>query len=107
MRLKSTVQLHGLTPQAVLAMLVADEVYEANGFELIVTSCNDLEHSPKSLHQHGRAFDSRVRHIADHDVRERIRQEISQKLPGFDVLLEEYPDHPDNDHIHVEWDPIT
>ncbi len=67
-----------------------------------VTSANDGDHIEGSLHLDNRAFDIRIKNIIG-DVQKEARAwaERMQVALGdnYDVLLED-------DHIHVEYDPV-
>jgi len=101
--LKAGVSLRNLQPQALLAAIVADQVFAAHavwhpgGERLcVITSANDSKHKPNSLHPKGLALDIRTRTVANAEV---LAEIIGHHLgPDFDVIAE-------SDHIHVEWDP--
>ena len=98
--LKHGVRLIGLTPQIVLAIVIAGGVYERDGLELVVTSVTDGRHMRGSLHYVGAAVDFRVprddKGVPDGS---QLRQRLAEALgPDFDVVDE-------GDHIHVEWQP--
>lgn len=115
--LKLGVNLDGLKPQTLLAMIVVNQVYSSNKFACTITSCNDGKHSVSSLHYLGRAFDVRTKNlqvwtraqldaVATLKLKETIVSMIKTQLgPQFDVLLEDL--NTANEHIHVEWDPKT
>lgn len=98
MRYTASCRMDDLTPQILLALIIADEVYKAHGVEMWITSINDSGHMKGSLHYKGRAVDLRVRNIpAEH--RFKIPKILKSRLsPGYDVIDE-------GDHIHIEWDP--
>ncbi len=112
--LKAGVKLKDLTPQAALALSIALDVYRAFGLKPVVTS----GWRPDALlHTLGKAFDLRLPSRCgthanltpaqfDEAVTTAIRDALGGPRPGseFDVLLERFRD-PNNDHIHVEWDP--
>lgn len=100
MKLKSTVVVKpGLSPEILLAIMVADSVFKEHGSELIITSIFDShDDRPKSLHHKGYAVDLRTRHLrtGEGDI---IKNKIQVWLGGaYDVILEK-------DHIHMEFDP--
>jgi hypothetical protein len=98
-RLKDGVSLAGLTPQALLIAVVADQVYAANGASVcVITSGSDGAHKPKSKHYDGKALDFRTLMLTA-DKQQKVRAEIAAALgTDFDVILE-------SDHIHAEFDP--
>jgi len=98
MKLKKGVKLTGLQPQILVAIIVADSVYQSKGVELIITSGNDSKHSVNSLHYKGLAVDLRTRYFTQ-DVAMAVTKEIAENLGNeFDVLFEK-------NHIHIEYDP--
>lgn len=97
MKFKKGVKVYGVRPELLLAIMVAEKVYEKNSLEFTITSINDGKHSRNSLHPFGFAFDLRTRHIAP-DRQHMIRDEIANSLTDeYDVVLED-------DHIHLEYD---
>lgn len=96
MMLKAGVRLLGIRPEMVVAIMVAQEVYRANGADLAVTSVIDGTHSRASKHYTGCGVDLRTRHLQDPA---KVHRELKDALgEDFDVILED-------DHIHVEYDP--
>jgi hypothetical protein len=81
------------------AIGVAEGVYDAYGFGLVVTSIDDSKHGDKSKHYPGLAVDLRTRHL-DSGSKAAIYKKLQDKLEwlGYDVVLEQ-------DHFHVEYDP--
>ena len=93
-----TVELKELAPQLVLAILMAQEVYNEYDCDLVLTSANDSSHSTSSLHYSGSAVDLRTSNLPDGRAVE-VRDKIASKLnKDFDVVLE-------GDHIHLEYQP--
>jgi len=103
LRLKAGVRLADLAPQMVLAAVVVDSIYTANGnLECWITSANDSKHSERSWHYKGRALDFRTKTYAGDRVE--LLNEVKEDLGAdFDVLLEGLGT--DNEHLHVEYDP--
>lgn len=94
-QLKAGVRTAGIRPEIVLALHVAEGIWQAQGRELVVTSLTDGRHSRTSLHYAGAAVDLR---IWDLDA-ERARRELAEALgEDYDVVLEK-------DHIHCEFQP--
>ncbi len=93
--LKKGVRLHGIKPEIVLALVIADQVYMELGHELVITSVIDGKHSRASIHYTGGAVDLRI--PGEHGIA--VRNRIARRVGGdFDVVLE-------SDHIHIEWQP--
>lgn len=98
MELKPGVKLANLSPQIVLALTVADQLYRERGISLVVTSVSDSKHGAGSLHYSGQAADLRTRTVPVKQ-RQALRDAIARMLGAeFDVVLE-------SDHIHIEYDP--
>jgi len=94
----STVEVAGIRPEMIIALMIAKEVYDDEGEELIITSALDGKHSETSLHYSGCALDIRTRYFSKEQA-ERVRKEIAANLGiDYDVILE-------NDHMHIEFQP--
>jgi len=103
LRLKTDVRLCGLRPQMVVALMVITRVFEAQGYECVVTSANDSKHGYGSLHFSGGALDFRMKHVRE-STKELIVEEVKGSLTKeFDVLLE-YRGM-ENEHMHIEFQP--
>lgn len=104
MQLKSNhVNLAGLSPQIVLALFIAEQVYQTFGREITITSLNDSVHSETSLHYAGQAVDLRTQNPINgmkyfDDPLEVVRRIKSRLNQDFDVMYE-------GDHIHIEYQP--
>ena len=93
--IKKGVRLHGIRPEILIALWIADYVYANHGHEVVLTSVIDGEHMRASIHYTGGAIDIR----APDSSAESIRNEIHEALgDDFDVVLE-------GTHIHIEWQP--
>lgn len=106
MRLKVTVSLADVKPQAAIGMAIADSVFKRFlNRELRVTSANDSTHKRGSLHGAGLAFDGGTREHGMNSARKRaLVIELKAALgPEWDVILES--EDGENEHIHFEWDP--
>lgn len=108
--LREGVQLHNLSPQIVLAIVVADQCHtvalegkeETFGTlpDMVVTSVADGKHRPGSLHYRGEAVDIRTRHLSRVDANY-FAEAVSEALGAeYDVVLERDPPH-----LHIEYDP--
>ena len=98
LRLKPGVRLHGIEPQMILAMHIAEQCCAELGTDCTVTSAVEAKHGAKSLHYVGRAIDIRTRTLTP-ERQETLRERIASRLgTDFDVLREAT-------HIHIEWDP--
>ncbi len=89
-----------------LALIVAKDVLEEHGYDLIVTSIDDSGHSEFSDHYKGYGLDFRSKHIKTTPEKVDIHEEIVERLMAlgeFRVLLEDM-DQP-NEHYHVGYKP--
>ena len=97
--IKPGVQLLGLSPQILLAIIVARQVYADRNIDTTtITSVTDSQHSPTSLHHVGHAVDLRTRNIPM-PLRPAVAADLKRCLGAeYDVVLEDT-------HIHIEWQP--
>jgi hypothetical protein len=96
MRCKSGVKLNGIKPEMLVALMVAESVYNERQNELVITSVVDGKHSPTSLHYVGYGMDLRTRGLVSP---ESVAGDIKESLTDeFDVIFE-------GDHIHIEFQP--
>ena len=99
MILKEGVRACNIKPELMLALIIADRVYDKYGEELVVTSLNDGNHSRKSLHYSGQAADLRTRYFRSDEVA-LVAEDIRSRLGSdYDVVVE-------SDHIHLEYQPL-
>ena len=96
--IKPGVTLNRLSPQIVLAVMIANEVYKKHGADLVITSGDDGKHLPHSLHYQGHAVDLRIWTIAPSKVPHVVKDLRNALGANYDVVLE-------SDHIHIEYDP--
>jgi hypothetical protein len=83
---------------------VAEAVRRLRLPRAVITSGNDSQHMPGSLHFQGRALDFRGNNISLPEGRD--LKEIVAGLLGrdYDVLFETFANR-SNNHLHVEFDP--
>lgn len=101
--LKGSVKLTGLSPQIVVALIVASSIAEDMGLDLVVTSANDSKHGANSLHYKGAAIDLRTKNMPDPQRGQFVLKVRGCLTPDFDVVFE--GEGTDNEHLHVEFDP--
>lgn len=93
--LKAGVRLHGIRPEIVMAVLIAERIWDEQSETLVITSVIDGSHMRASIHYTGGAIDFRL----PHDRFSRAVQQLAESLGAdFDVV-------PEDDHVHVEWQP--
>jgi hypothetical protein len=120
MRIKPGVDLANVAPQIAIALCVVDRVFDAYGLTMWVTSIYrpgeaamlhakglavDLR-APRRCELHGKVPLVPISHLDD-EVTTTVREALGGFKPDgqFDVLFERFGNNPDNDHIHIEWDP--
>lgn len=86
------------------ALQAVQDVWELHGLQRpTITSIEDGQHRPNSLHYRGLAFDIRLNDVPP-QMHEAIRREVQQLAgPAYDVIHEYHAT--DRDHLHVEFDP--
>lgn len=96
--IKPGVRVRGISNEILLAVMVAQSVFENFKEDMTITSITDGDHKAGSLHHTGEAFDLRSRDIEAPIVQE-IAAQMRRHLGGsYDVIIEP-------DHIHIEYDP--
>jgi len=103
MKLKKGVKITNLTPQMVLAIRIVESVYHRlePGHNLTITSIDEGQHGPGTLHGKGRAVDFRTKDFNGNKYK--LQNEVRAALgDDFDVVLEDM--HGPNEHLHLEWD---
>ena len=94
MKIKHGVRIFGLRPEMLLALTVADTIWD----DLTITSVIDGSHSRGSLHYVGCAADLRTRDLTLDTIRANVNALKSALGPDFDVVIEK-------SHVHVEFQP--
>jgi len=88
----------------ILASIIVNEAFKKYGKDCVITEGTGSKHGRGSLHYVGLAKDYRINNIKAE--RYNIVAEIKANLNDeYDVVLEEYPDKPEWDHIHIEFQP--
>ena len=101
MRIKAGVIVNGVQPEAIVGMLICEQLFRDRGLEMTVTSLTDGKawRSPRSLHLQGLAFDVRIWDLPTLSVQESMAADMRSALGDeYDVVLK-------SDHIHIEFDP--
>ena len=102
--IKRGVNLKGLQPEIILALMAATEAYSAFNLDCTITSALDGEHMEGSKHYEGLAVDLRTHTLNSEHTKTHVIVAIRNALgDDYDVLLHA----PDtiNEHIHIEYDP--
>jgi len=99
LRFKKGVNFQGISPELILGLFVANEVYALYGVNMTVTSLLDSKHSRTSLHYSGNGADLRTRDLKAKADADKIAKEIKLRLGiHFDVIVE-------STHMHMEYQP--
>lgn len=96
--IKPGVRVRGISNEILLAIMVAQSVFENFKEDMTITSITDGDHKPGSLHHTGEAVDLRSRDIEGGVLLQLVAQMRLHLGGSYDVVLEK-------DHIHVEYDP--
>ena len=103
LRLKEGVKLHGLTPQALFGILVVMDVFRSYNRSPVITSLSEGEHSAKSLHYVGRAFDVRLPSTEGPPIDTEEEGCLFRDCRG--CLGADWDSVKERTHWHFEWDP--
>lgn len=94
--LKPGVRVFAMTPQIVLAVLVAEGIWNEDGEDMVITSVSEGRHGHTSLHYIGAAVDLRTRDISG----------VNNKTEKLALALgEDYDVVQEDTHIHIEFQP--
>ena len=97
MILKKGVNILGVQPHTVVAMVVADSIYKMLGYEgVVITSVKDGAHAVDGAHPTGDAFDCRIRDLDQPTDADGIAIEMKAQLGDRWLVIVE------KDHIHVQ-----
>jgi hypothetical protein len=94
----STIGLQSLKPQLLLALIIVDQVMQADGQQAVITSLNDARHSKTSLHYNGSAADLRSRFFDDPKLILELCKKALGNNPDLDMIYE-------GNHFHLEYQP--
>ena len=97
MKIKHGVDLRGIKPEAVVAMMICEPIISKHA-EFVVTSVCDGKHMQGSKHYEGLAMDIRTREIPEAMLKPCLDEMKEALGPQYDAILE-------GDHFHVEHDP--
>ncbi len=96
-KIKALVRPDGMSPEILLAIWIAEQVYEEMGaIQFCITSLTDGRHMVGSRHHSGRAVDLRIWTL-DADKRKPATKLIQHRLGRYYFVLLE------KDHMHIEY----
>ncbi len=96
MLIKLGVNIRRLNREIRRTLNVVDKIYiEESGEEAIVSSTDEGNHSPSSLHYKGDAVDFRLAKKNMQKIRIRLKKELGI---DYDIIIE-------GNHLHCEFDP--
>jgi hypothetical protein len=98
MKIKSGVQILGLKPEILIALMVAEKIWSNHGQELVITSGTDGKHSENSRHYIGMAVDLRTRYFSESE-KTIVTMDLQRELEGFKVILHKT-------HIHIQYNGV-
>ncbi len=103
MRLKPGARIFGLRPEMVIALMVAEQVCQSQGYEVVITAGINGQHRRASYHYSGNGVDIRIENPRDPSKflpdPEKAAMEIQERLGrDYNVILE-------HDHIHIHFSP--
>ena len=102
--LKPGVRLHGIRPEVVLGIHVAEGVWDAIGTHtLVVTACIEGIHTNGSSHYNGCAVDLRTKTLAPGHAPQVVAGLKAALGTDFFILLENAGEA--NEHVHLEFRP--
>jgi len=102
--LKAGVRIHGIRPELVLAISIAEGLWMAAGApSLVITACIEGQHTAASDHYAGCAVDFRTKNLPDGKA-VTMRQALMTALGDDFFVLHENAGQA-NDHIHCSWRP--
>ncbi len=99
MHLKAGVSIAGIRAEMLVALLIAERVYNTMGYELVITSGLEGTHKEGSLHYLGLAIDIRIRQFKfDAELQNAFKQITAALGEEFDVILKPH-------YLHIEFQP--
>ena len=102
---KPGVKIGNISPQLIIGINIAEDVYTHHNLDCVITSVGDYRHSAVySEHYQGNAADIRTKNIKDPESKQLIKNMIIKHLPlGFVLLFEN--EGTIHEHFHLAWRP--
>lgn len=101
--LKANVKFKDPSLMMAIANQVVEGCFTTMGSACTITSGNDSNHGPKSLHYSDRAIDYRTHTVPPEKLDKLVSLIRTRLTKDFDVVLEDRGKP--NSHIHLELDP--
>ena len=102
--IKAGVRLHGIRPELVLAVHIAEGLWMAAGApSLVITACIEGQHTAASDHYSGCAVDFRTKNLPEGKA-ETMRAALMTALGDDFFVLHENAGLA-NDHVHLSFRP--
>jgi hypothetical protein len=103
--IKPGASIRGISPEMAIAWPIIVGVFNAAGYNPVLTSGTDGKHGRYTLHNHGYALDLRSWHIKSRDEKQAILRTLKARLGGeFDVLWHDGTEPKIKEHYHIEFD---
>ena len=105
MKLKNdTINVHGLSNELLLGMMIINNVFVRNGVEPRITCLLDYKHSYHSEHYKGDAVDIGSKEFST-ELKHKLLSEIQERINcEYRIILEN--EGGINEHYHFEYNPI-
>ena len=105
LKFKKGVKIGNISPQLIIGINVAEDVYTQHDLDCVITSVGDYRHSSVySEHYQGNAADIRTKNIPTKQIRKNIQKTIKNNLPlGFVLLFEN--EGTIREHFHLAYRP--
>lgn len=103
--IKNGVTIRGVSPEIVMAWPIVVGIFDAAGYNPVLTSVTGGRHGRGTLHHHGYAMDIRTRHIPSMEEKRKIANALKIRLgEEFDVVFHDGSQPGVAEHIHIEYD---
>ena len=103
LKFKKGVKIGNISPQLIIGINVAEDVYTHHNLDCVITSVGDYRHSAVySEHYQDNAAEIRTKNIPTKQIRNNIQKTIKNNLPlGFVLLFEN--EGTVGEHFHLAW----
>ena len=105
LQIKDGVKVRDIKPEMLLAIVIVHAAFSDNQYATTITSVRDSKHSQKSLHRYGYAVDFATKHLDRYTLKKVVPIIKAALGADYDVILES--EGANNEHLHVEFDPVA